>query len=65
MNAGLTAEQFERAYAGRAGMSVEQLRSLGRVVRPCSCGDDLCEGWQSISAEHAAPDIRPVCESDV
>lgn len=50
----LTAEEFERRYAERSGVTVERLRELGRVVRPCTCGDDLCEGWQSVSRDHAA-----------
>ena len=50
----LTAEEFERAYAERSGMTVDELRALDRVVRPCDCDSDLCEGWQSVSREHAA-----------
>lgn len=49
----ISAEEFERRYAERGGMTVEKLRSLGRVVAPCECGDELCEGWQSISRELA------------
>ena len=44
----VTAEEFERAYAERSGVTVEWLREHGRVVRPCYCGDALCEGWQSL-----------------
>ena len=50
----LTAEEFERAYAARSGLSVSELREMGRVVRPCGCGEEGCEGWQSVSAEAAA-----------
>ena len=49
-----TAEQFEREYAERGGLTVEGLRALGRTVRWCDCGDDGCEGWQSLSLERAA-----------
>lgn len=49
----MTADEFERQYAARSGISVEQLRQLGREVRPCDCGEDDCEGWQSISTERA------------
>jgi hypothetical protein len=49
-----TAEDFERDYAERSGMTVERLRELGRVVRPCDCGEAGCEGWQSVSQEVAA-----------
>lgn len=49
----ITAEEFERQYAERSGTSVERLRELGRVVRPCHCGEEGCEGWQSINRELA------------
>jgi len=49
----LTAEQFEREYAERGGITVERLRELGRVVRPCDCKEEGCEGWQSVSQERA------------
>lgn len=47
----LTAAEFERAYAERSEVTVEWLRAQGRVVRRCKCGDEMCEGWQSISQE--------------
>lgn len=50
----ITADEFERGYAERSGISVERLRAIGRVVRPCSCEADDCEGWQSVSFETAA-----------
>jgi hypothetical protein len=50
----ITAEEFERRYAERSGLTVEELRALGRVVRPCDCEYEECEGWQSVSAEIAA-----------
>lgn len=49
----MTADEFERAYAERLGVTVKGLRELGRTVRPCACGEDGCEGWQSVSKEHA------------
>jgi hypothetical protein len=55
----ITAEEFERQYAARSGMTVDQLRALDRVVLPCLCEEDGCEGWQMISRELAAdPLIR-------
>jgi hypothetical protein len=47
----MTAEEFERQYAERSGITVERLRELGRIVAPCDCGEDICEGWQSTTAE--------------
>jgi hypothetical protein len=50
----MTADEFERAYAARSGITVEALRAAGKVVRPCDCGDDGCEGWQSLGPDAAA-----------
>lgn len=50
----LTADEFERAYAERSGVTVEWLRKQGLTVRPCDCGEEGCEGWQSVSQEAAA-----------
>lgn len=54
MSRAVTAEEFERRYAERSGISVERLREAGRVVRSCDCGEDGCEGWQMVSQERAA-----------
>jgi hypothetical protein len=50
----ITAEQFEREYAERSGVTVEWLKANGRVVRPCDCHEEDCEGWQSVSSRRAA-----------
>jgi hypothetical protein len=50
----MTAEEFEVLYAHRSGLTVDELRALGRVVRPCHCRWEFCEQWQSISLERAA-----------
>lgn len=42
----ITAEEFERQYAERSGVTVEQLRVLGRFVAPCDCDYEECHGWQ-------------------
>lgn len=52
------AAEFERAYAERSGVTVEQLRGLGRVVVRCWCDEPGCDGWASVSAE-AAVDYEP------
>ena len=46
----MTADEFEAAYAARSGLTVARLRELGRVVKPCDCGDEICDGWQSVNA---------------
>lgn len=50
----LTAALFEAEYAIRSGLSVLELRDIGRVVKRCRCGAAGCRGWQSISADNAA-----------
>jgi hypothetical protein len=52
----MTAEEFERQYAARSGITVEQLRELGRIVAPCDCGEEGCEGWQSTTLERLGED---------
>ena len=42
----ITAEEFALTYAERSGVTVEWLKENGREVRPCDCGDEMCEGWQ-------------------
>ena len=54
----ISADQFERDYAHRSGISVERLRELGRVVVRCRCGEPECEGWASVSRENAV-DYEP------
>jgi hypothetical protein len=53
----MTAEEFERQYAERSGITVEQLRALGKIVAPCDCGADMCEGWQSTTPERLADEL--------
>lgn len=50
----ISAARFEREYAERCGSrwTLEALREI-RVVRPCDCGDEGCEGWQMVSHETA------------
>lgn len=54
-----TAEQFELEYASRSGITVERLRELGRIVAPCDCGDEICEGWQSVNGQDYYDDAHP------
>lgn len=53
MSPEITAEEFEREYAARSGMTLEELRKY-KTVRPCDCGTRYCQGWQSVSHEIAA-----------
>jgi hypothetical protein len=38
--------EFERRYAERSRITVEDLHRWGRYAEPCECGDPMCEGWQ-------------------
>lgn len=42
----MTRDEFERGYAERSGFTLEELRASGFVVRPCSCEEPGCKGWQ-------------------
>lgn len=53
----MTAEEFEAYYAANSHVTVAELRQFGRIVLPCHCGDKLCKGWQSRSAELARMDL--------
>lgn len=45
----MTKDEFEKRYAERSDMVVEELRELGVTIEPCDCGDILCLGWQAVS----------------
>lgn len=45
----MTAEEFEREYAERSGITGAQLRFIDRIVAPCECGDASCEGFRSVN----------------
>lgn len=53
-----SAEEFERQYAERSGMTVERLRELGRIVAPCDCAAENCEGWQSTTRERLLDEMK-------
>jgi hypothetical protein len=42
---------FEVTYATRSGVTVNQLRDLGRATIPCACGESECGGWKSTNAK--------------
>lgn len=54
----MTGAEFEVAYAARSGVTVDWLRAQGRVVMPCECEQDGCEGWQSINRDAAIEEAR-------
>jgi hypothetical protein len=59
----MTADEFERGYAARSQLTLEVLRQF-RTVRPCTCGQDGCEGWQSLSHDRAAEYDRAAADRD-
>jgi hypothetical protein len=48
----MTAEDFERGYAERSGISLEELRRYRKPV-PCNCGEAICEGWAMLPIDIA------------
>lgn len=41
-----TIEEFEREYAERSGLTVDELHALGRWAEECDCDDGECDGWR-------------------
>jgi hypothetical protein len=48
----ISAEVFEQRWAERSEMTIKEVRKV-RAVRPCNCGDELCEGWQMVPLDIA------------
>lgn len=44
----LSKEKFEKDYAERSGMSLEQLHELGGHGEVCDCEEVGCFGWKMI-----------------
>lgn len=55
--ADLTGEEFERQYAERSAMTVEQLREWRIVVR-CDCDYEGCQGWAMVPTMLAREDAE-------
>lgn len=45
-----TREDFEREYAKRSNMTVDELRLYFHALK-CDCGDELCEGWAMVQLD--------------
>ncbi len=38
--------EFERQYASDAGKTIIEMRAMGFIAEPCTCGEDFhCKGW--------------------
>jgi hypothetical protein len=48
------AAAFLERWAAHSGRTVEQVLKR-RVVATCSCGEDMCEGWQVVPEEVLLP----------
>lgn len=42
-------EEFEREYAERSGISLDELRALGLRPYTCKCDYEECQGFQMLS----------------
>lgn len=45
----ISKEDFEKTYAEKSNLTVEQLNLLGLHAELCDCGDQLCKGWAMVS----------------
>ena len=45
----MTKEQFEKRYAKRSNLTVEELRELDVIIESCDCDYKLCSGWQAVT----------------
>lgn len=50
--------EFERGYAERSGMTVDELHDLGLRAEPCDCGEDCCGGWKVTGGKGEATDAN-------
>ena len=46
----MTKEAFEKVYAERSGLTVDELHGFGLFAYPCHCGQGGCAGWQIMDA---------------
>ena len=46
----MTKDEFIQEDCQRSGIEWEQL-SKRQEVRPCNCGDELCQGWAMVSKD--------------
>ena len=49
----MTKDAFERDYAKRSSITVEELHALGLRAERCECGEDGCNGWKMASRDPA------------
>jgi hypothetical protein len=42
----ITKEVFEQRYARQSSLTLEELRNVGQMAVPCSCGKHSCPGWR-------------------
>jgi hypothetical protein len=54
----ISREEFEKQYAARSGITVEELRELGLVVLPCDCGAENCQGWAVVHRDNIETHVR-------
>lgn len=41
-----TKDEFERDYARKSGLTLQELREYGGRAIPCDCPEDDCPGWE-------------------
>ncbi len=46
----ITKEDFEKGYAQRSHVDLQQLKKWGLEAIPCECNYEDCQGWQMVKA---------------
>lgn len=45
----MTKDEFEKEYARKSGMTVEELHKMGLYAKECDCEYNNCKGWQMVN----------------
>ena len=53
-------DEFEKGYAERSGITVEDLHKRGQEAVPCDCGEESCHGWAMLQRFSFLP--ATICE---
>ena len=51
MTKNMTKDEFEKEYAEKSGMTVEELHKKGQYAKECDCEYENCKGWQMVDVK--------------
>lgn len=49
----MNSQDFRAYWAGRRGISLEEMQEQGYVVLVCQCSDPRCQGWACMLKDQA------------